>query len=467
MARKKITLEEKLEEAVIKVVPYEVPGNWVWTTMKSLCGINMGQSPKGESVNDIGDGYPLIGGPSDMGDLYPLKRRYATNVNKISSSGTIIMSIRATLGKINISDGEYCLGRGVAEIVPKELSRDYLKYYISYINKDLYKVAKGTTFLQISKPDLESIEIPIPPLKEQQRIVAKIESFFENLDKSKELIEEARDDFEKRKSAILEKAFRGEMTREWRSKNRDKFIINEDFNELKGEYFTFDIPGDIPNEWIWVRFNQCCTKLGSGSTPKGGREIYGDSGIPFIRSQNVLKGKMELDDIAYISEDIHEKMNKTKVISGDTLLNITGASIGRASLLDKGIKEANVNQHVCIFRFKDYVLDKYPQYWFNSPKFQKIIADQQIGATREALNFKQLRGMWIPLPPLEEQKEIVRILDKLLEEESKIEELTQLEEQIELIKKSILAKAFRGQLGTNCEEDESALELLEVILSKK
>ncbi len=102
--------------------------------------------------------------------------------------------------------------------------------------------------------------------------------------------------------------------------------------------------------------------------------------------------------------------------------------------------------------------------YFESPIAKYIMSEKSHGGTMEILNLDIIKKLPIPIPPIEEQIEIVRILDKIFEEESKIEELTQLEEQIELIKKSILAKAFRGQLGTNCEDDKSALELLKEII---
>ena len=429
MAKKKMTLEEKLEEAIVKDIAYKVPENWVWTTIKSICGINMGQSPKGEHVNDVGDGYPLIGGPSDMGELYPLKKRYATNVNKISSSGTIIMSVRATLGKINISDGEYCLGRGVAEIVPKEFSRDYLQYYINFITNDLYKVAKGTTFLQISKPDLESIEVPLPPLKEQQRIVDKIESLFEKLDKAKELIEEARDDFAKRKSAILEKAFNGELI---------KCHIKE----------------YILKDYVTTQYGYTASSQQQKTDCK------------FLRITDIQDDYVEWENVPYciITEKDKEKY---LLLKNDIVIARTGATTGKSYLINESV-EAVFASYLIRLRVKgENILPEYLYKFLKSNSYWKQIMELRKGIAQPGVNAEKLKNIMIPAPNVEKQKEIVRILDNLLENESDIEELTALEEKIELIKKSILAKAFRGKLGTNCEDDESALELLKEILNKE
>lgn len=453
MAKKQLTLEEKLEEAIVEDGPYEVPRNWVWVKLESIIKVSSGKGLTAKQMDNTSD-IPVYGGNGFVG---------YHNEFIFESPQVIIGRVGANCGNVHITDDK-CWVTDNALVVSYnvELVNTKFLYYLLKIN-ELGKYSNSSAQPVISGAKIYSIKIQLPPLKEQQRIVDRIEGLFEKLDKAKELIEEAREGFEKRKSAVLEMAFRGELTPKCIYKQE---ISEADKKQLSSDFINFDIPYEISNRWQWVRFNECCTYLGSGSTPKGGREIYQTDGIPFIRSQNVLHGEMDLGEIVYISKEIHEKMKRTKVYPGDTLLNITGASIGRSAMVKQDdIEEANVNQHVCIFRFKNYILDRYPSYWFNSPIFQDIISKQQIGVTREALNFKQLRGMWIPIPPVKEQKEIINILDKLLEEESKIEELTQLEDQIELIKKSILAKAFRGELGTNSEEDESALELLKEILS--
>lgn len=433
MAKKKITLEEKLEEAIIKDSPHKVPDNWAWTTIKSICGINMGQSPKSENVNDIGEGYPLIGGPSDMGELYPFKKRYATNVNKKSSNGTIIMSIRATLGKINISDGEYCLGRGVAEIIPKGFIREYLQYYINYITKDLYKAAKGTTFLQISKPDLESIEVPLPPLKEQQRIVDKIESLFEKLDKAKELLEEARSDFEKRKQSIIENSLMG------------KYL-----SEVKLAKVEL---GDI-------------LSLKNGMSKRNGKEG---------KETKVLRLADVSSDAIY-SENARsmllteKEITNYKIENGDLVLirvNGTKKNVGKAI--------EYIGQDICAYCDHLIRIDcsqinrSYIKYLINSDNVRRQIDEMIVSSagqnTISQSSLNKIKTMWVEDNKV--QEEIVEVINTLINKEKSIEELTALEEQIELIKKSILAKAFRGQLGTNCEEDESALELLKEILSKE
>ena len=165
----------------------------------------------------------------------------------------------------------------------------------------------------------------------------------------------------------------------------------------------------VPNNWTSDILGNVTVKVGSGTTPKGGSRAYKTSGIPLIRSQNVLWGNLDLSDVAFIDENQHRKMRSSLVYKNDVLLNITGASIGRASL--SNLEEANVNQHVCIIRptadlspnfLKNYLLSYYGQ---------KQIEQYQAGGNRQGLNFDQIKSFRIPLPPLAEQSKISEIFD--------------------------------------------------------
>ena len=166
----------------------------------------------------------------------------------------------------------------------------------------------------------------------------------------------------------------------------------------------------LPNGWKKVTLGGVCEKIGSGSTPKGGREVYLTSGIPIIRSQNVLNGFLNLQDVAYISEEQHEKMKGTWVYPNDILLNITGASIGRSCVVPQNVKTANVNQHVCIIRLKNSANSEYVCNVILSDEFQKQIELLSVGGGRQGLNFQQIASMQIVLPPIEEQKKIATTL---------------------------------------------------------
>lgn len=166
----------------------------------------------------------------------------------------------------------------------------------------------------------------------------------------------------------------------------------------------------LPDSWQLIKLGEYTSKIGSGITPKGGRATYLFQGIPLIRSQNVLWGTLNLQDVAFISQEQHDKMRATHVRPGDVLLNITGASIGRSCVVPQSITCANVNQHVCIIRTTNSLSSDYLCHYLNSQFGQQQIAMLQAGGNRQGLNFEQVAALKVPLPPLPEQRRIAEIL---------------------------------------------------------
>lgn len=169
-----------------------------------------------------------------------------------------------------------------------------------------------------------------------------------------------------------------------------------------------------PEGWIFVRLGEICNRIGSGSTPRGGKSAYVDEGIPFLRSQNIRNEGLKLDNVAFIPIETHVKMANTKVIADDVLLNITGASLGRCALVSSDFDEANVSQHVSIIRPTKSEISSYLHLCMLSPYTQKMIWGRQVGMAREGLSKKVLEQFEIPLPSLEEQKRIVAKMDELV-----------------------------------------------------
>ena len=162
----------------------------------------------------------------------------------------------------------------------------------------------------------------------------------------------------------------------------------------------------IDPEWPTVALGELLSFVSSGATPKGGKASYPDQGILFIRSQNILVGTHDFSDAVFISKETHDSMSRSKVAKGDVFLNITGASIGRSARMDLAI-EANVNQHVAILRATECLDGLFLSVFLNSEEGQDQIAALQAGASRQALNYSQIRQLSIPLPPLATQQAIV------------------------------------------------------------
>ncbi len=180
-----------------------------------------------------------------------------------------------------------------------------------------------------------------------------------------------------------------------------------------------DIPDDerpysLPRGWVFARLGAITNKIGSGCTPRGGREVYVREGVPFLRSQNIWNDGIRLDDVAFITPAVHEGMGGSAVESDDILLNITGASLGRCALVPSDFGEANVSQHVTIIRPTDPDIRAYLHLCMLSPYTQTMIWARQVGMAREGLSKKILEQFEIPLPPINEQSRIVAKVDELM-----------------------------------------------------
>jgi len=191
-------------------------------------------------------------------------------------------------------------------------------------------------------------------------------------------------------------------------------------------------------EWEDKKLGEIASKVGSGSTPRGGAEAYVDSGIIFIRSQNVNNDQLLLEDVVFIPENTHQKMAGSKVIANDILLNITGASIGRSCVVPKNFTEGNANQHVCIIRTPNDE-PKFIQAFLSSKNGQDLIESYQTGSGREGLNFQSIRSFDLSMPCLEEQTKIANFLSAI---DQKIEVVAQQIEQAKTWKKGLLQQMF-------------------------
>ena len=220
-----------------------------------------------------------------------------------------------------------------------------------------------------------------------------------------------------------------------------------------------NVPFEVPESWCWTTIEAICSKIGSGSTPRGSN--YSPSGIPFFRSQNVYDDGLCFDDIKFISRDIHQSMIGTEVLPNDVLLNITGGSLGRCAVVPPIFNVGNVSQHVCILR-PVLILPKYLHAFLLSGYFHKSM--EVTGSGREGLPKYSIEKMLFPLPPIDEQK---RIIDKIGNMMLAIDIFKSASEELELtisrLKEKILELAISGKLIRQNPADEPAIELLKRI----
>ena len=292
---------------------------------------------------------------------------------------------------------------------------DYIFYELEH--KNILRFINGSTRTKLNQGDLKGIPLKIPPLPEQQKIAEILSTVDEQISTTQAIIDKSK----KLKKGLMQKLF-------------SEGIGHTELKDTK--------IGRIPKDWEVVKLNDYVLKVGSGVTPKGGSSVYLKEGIPLLRSQNVLYGKLYLDDVACIGEPQYQKMKNSQLQEHDVLLNISGASIGRSAVVPQHILPANVNQHVCIIRAKDLIYSNYLCSFLLSREGQNQIFRLQAGGNREGLNFQQIRSFKIPLPPFTEQQKIAEILS---EADAKIEKEELEKTKFEELKKGLMQQLLTGK----------------------
>lgn len=227
-------------------------------------------------------------------------------------------------------------------------------------------------------------------------------------------------------------------------------------------HYQQDVPYEVPENWVWTDIEHICSKIGSGSTPRGSN--YSSEGIPFFRSQNIYNSGLVYEDIKFISEDVHQTMIGTEVLPNDLLLNITGGSLGRCAIVPENFQRGNVSQHVCIMR-PILVVPEYFHAFVLSSVFSKSM--KITGSGREGLPKYNLERMFFPLPPLSEQHRIASEIERWLALIEQIEQSqSDLQVTIKQTKRKILDLAIHGKLVPQDPNDEPASELLKRINPK-
>ncbi|MDC1617729.1 restriction endonuclease subunit S [Phocaeicola vulgatus] len=223
-----------------------------------------------------------------------------------------------------------------------------------------------------------------------------------------------------------------------------------------------NVPFEVPDNWVWTDIEHICSKIGSGSTPRGSN--YSSKGIPFFRSQNIYNGGLVYEDIKFISEEVHQTMIGTEVLPNDLLLNITGGSLGRCAIVPENFQRGNVSQHVCIMR-PIFVVSEYFHAFVLSSIFSKSM--KITGSGREGLPKYNLERMFFPLPPLSEQHRIVSEIENWFALIYQIEQgKLDLQKVIKKAKNKILDLAIHGKLVPQDPNDEPASKLLKRINPK-
>lgn len=342
---------------------------------------------------------------------------------KLFPENSIILSTRAPIGHLAINEVPMSTNQGCRGIVPsKKLDTWFLYYFLKKNVELLDSLGTGATFKELSTKALAGVEIPLPPLPEQQRIVSILDEAFAAIAKAKANAEQNLKNAKELFESYLQGVF-DPSTRSGQGKKGDG--------------------------WEEKTLKELTTKIGSGATPRGGQESYKAEGISLVRSMNVHDWEFRDTNLAFIDDKQAKELDGVTLQEDDVLLNITGASVARCCTFPKEYLPARVNQHVSIIRPKKELLNaKFLNLLLTSKPYKdQLLFTGEQGATRQAITKAQIEAFKISIPPLKEQQTIVCQLDALRAETQKLEALYQKKiADLEELKKSILQKAFAGEL---------------------
>lgn len=450
MPKKKtaLTIEERLQQALVPAEeqPYEVPENWVWVRLGAVCYASK------EKSNDFSNEIKYIGLEhleKDKGIVgFSSADKVKSTKNAFQEGQILYGRLRPYLNKHDIASFSGVCSTDILVLEASVLVANVLvdkffnlPFFIEYVVAN----SKGINLPRVSEKTILNTTFPLPPLSEQQRIVERIEELFAKLDEAKERLQEVADSFAVRKAAILHKAFTGELTKQWRCENG---VSDESWEEKKLHEVAFVQTGVMK-----------------------GKHYNGETKLlPYLRVANVQDGYLKLDEIKEIAIDVN-LIERYSLRKGDVLFTEGGDydKLGRGTVWNNEIPGCLHQNHVFAVRPNTSILfDCFLAYQSNSRYGKKYFLSCSKQTTNLAsINSTQLKNFPVLLPSLPEQHEIVRLIDDLLARERSAQQATeQALASIDLMKKSILARAFRGELGTNKASEASALELLKQVLAE-
>jgi len=432
--------------------PFPIPQSWVWTRLGEIGDWGSGSTPP-RGNHDLYDGGITWLKSGELNDNLALASSSETVTELALKTGSfrrnqpgdvLFAMYGATIGKVAILAEPALTNQAVCGCTPFEgVVNRYLFNYLFSQRTAFHEASEGGAQPNLSKIKIVAFPFPLPPLDEQKRIVAKVDELMALCDR----LEAQQQERQTRRAALaraalarfadaptpanLEMLFypspcprasvrktKAVSHRGTAAQSPSAYLVSP--TDLRKSILTLAVQGLlVPHDpeladWETRKLKEMTTKIGSGSTPSGGKASYQETGVPLIRSMNVHFGGFIRHGLAFLNEEQAEKLKNVTVKADDVLLNITGASIGRVAIAPKDMEGARVNQHVCILRTTAGIIPQFLELFLASPVVQHMIDDVQVGATREALTKAMIEQFEIPVPPLAEQRRIVAKVQQLM-----------------------------------------------------
>lgn len=444
------------------------PEHWVECKFGDVIQIKNGYAFKTKDFNKTG-GVPVIKQTQLAGEkvdlskcVYVDKSFLKSKSNFILKKGDVLLAMSGSLGKYCVYDlDEPALqNQRTGKIEPisiKHLNKRYYWHYLNTLETLLKEKGKGLGVSNVSPSDIENLPFPLPPLNEQKRIVEKLDTILPRVKNAKTRLEKIPAILKKFRQSVLAAACSGRLTEDWREGNS---ISNNYSGETSREE-----PYELLDDWLWVELNHLSNGFQYGTSSKS--EITGK--VPVLRMGNLQNGLIDWSDLKYTNDD--SEIKKYALSYGDVLFNRTNSPdlVGKTAIF-KEERIAIFAGYLIRIKYKlEFINSDYLNFCLNSERAKEWCKQVKIdGVSQSNINAQVLSTFLIPLPPLEEQHEIVRRVEKLFALADSLEtKYKKAFARVEKIEQAILAKAFRGELVEPNPNDEPAEELLKRILEEK
>jgi type I restriction enzyme, S subunit len=434
-----------------------LPKGWDRTRLEAISEIILGQSPPSSTYNENGSGLPFYQGKLEFGDLYPSPQKWCSAPKKIAEKGDVLISVRAPVGPTNICPEKSCIGRGLAAIRGLGgIQTHFILYLMRTFEKEIAGRGIGTTFSAITGEQLKGFEIPLPPLPEQQRIVAKVEELLTKLDAGIEALNKIKSQLKRYRQAVLKYAFEGKLTEEWRITNKDKIElasvllekIKEGRKKKLGKKYK-ELPSidelglpKLPEGWVWTKLGEISDDIETVN-PK----VTPDKEFTYLDIASIDNSQQKITNPKrYICRDAPSRARQLIKV-GDILFSTVRTYLKNIAMVTETYDRQVASTGFCVIRPLNQINNKLIFYLVQIESFLNPLTQIQRGTSYPAVRDSDVFERIIPLPPLTEQHKIVEEIEQRFSVADEIEKVVdQSLKQSERLRQSILKRAFEGKL---------------------
>jgi type I restriction enzyme S subunit len=458
-----------------------LPNGWVETSLKDIVTYKKGRKPK-NTIPEEKEGYiPYL--LIDEMEGKPIRCYTDDDKIPIAQKNDVLIVWDGSIGK-TATGLQGAIGSTIAALTPVVIPEHFLEYFLKTAKPFIEQTSRGTGLQHINPKTFWPLSFPLPPLNEQKRIVAKLDAIMPRIEVVKERLEKVPRILKRFRQSVLSAAVTGKLTEQWRGEHPEvesaEVLVKSLFKKrlekcstpgqkqkidsLYKETETED-DNNIPESWRFTFLSKICESFQYGTSAKSDKE----GKVVVLRMGNLQNGKIDWSELAYTSDD--KEIEKYLLEKNTVLFNRTNSPelVGKTSIYNGDRKAIFAGYLIRINSYSDVLDSHYLNFALNTGYAREFCHREKTdGVSQSNINAQKLAHFELPLPPLEEQKEIVRQVDKLFALADKVEEhYKKAKAKVDNLSQSVLAKAFRGELVPQDPNDEPAEKLLERIMEEK